>query len=58
MREQLMNLYFWLAAVCVASNIYFLIPIYSSLAKGPYPLHMKKLFSRALSSPFVMLLVS
>ncbi|PGT91389.1 MFS transporter [Bacillus sp. AFS040349] len=34
MKDRIVELFFLLAAVCVASNIYLLIPIYSELAEG------------------------
>jgi len=43
-----MNLYFWLAAVCVASNIYFLIPIYSFLADGLSSTYEEAVFSSTI----------
>jgi len=44
-RSQFVSLYFWLAAVCVASNIYFLIPIYSNLAEGLSSTYEEAVFS-------------
>jgi len=34
MKDRIVELFFWFAAVCVASNIYLLIPIYTELAEG------------------------
>ena len=34
MREHIIAVFMWITAVCVASNIYLLIPIYSALADG------------------------
>ncbi len=48
MRDQLVNLYFWLAAVCVASNIYLLIPIYSVLSEGLSITYEEAVFSSTL----------
>ncbi|MBU7590973.1 MFS transporter [Metabacillus halosaccharovorans] len=44
-RSRLVSLYFWLAAVCVASNIYFLIPMYSDLAEGLSSTYEEAVFS-------------
>lgn len=48
MREQLINFFFWFAAVCVASNIYFLIPMYSQLADGLSTTYDEAVFSSTI----------
>lgn len=48
MKNQLISFYFWLAAVCVASNIYLLIPMYSHLADGLSSTYEEAVFSSTI----------
>lgn len=48
MKDRVVEVFFWLAAVCVASNIYLLIPIYSTLAEGLSITYEEAVFSSTL----------